>query len=115
MRENPPMDAIIPALFAAETGGILVGREAWDYLQNNFQIHPRADLVGQRLDGSDIQVFLREVDVGRPVRVLIFSAPESVKVVAEVTGLIIGVGAPVVPDLLAQYLPLIGNLDVSVR
>src|SRR5258706_3985731 len=43
---NPPSEIIVPGLFASEKGGVLVGREAWDYLQNNFQVHPRADVVG---------------------------------------------------------------------
>src|SRR5215831_4035653 len=108
---TPPTEAIIPGLFVAEKGGILVGREAWDYIQSNFQIHPRADVVGKRPDGSDIQVFVREIDFGRDVRVFVFSAPEVTKAVAEVTGLIAEASA--VPDLLGKYLPRNRDLDTA--
>ncbi len=103
---EPPTEAIIPGLFAAEKGGMLVGREAWDYIQRQFQLHPRADIVGLRLNGTRAQVFLRELDLGAPVRVLAYSTPESTTPAAEVRALLIGANAPPVPDLLAKYLPL---------
>lgn len=111
---TPPSDAVIPGLFAAEKGGILVGREAWDYIQEHFQIHPRADVIGKRPDGSDIQVFLREVDLGRDVRVFVFTSPEAAQPACEVTGLVVGTGAPApTPALLSKYLPLVQNLDAT--
>src|SRR5258706_14563193 len=47
----PSGDVLIPGLLAAEKGGILTGREAWDFLQRQFQMHPRADVVGIGLMG----------------------------------------------------------------
>src|SRR5437764_9876201 len=59
---SPPGDVIVPGLFAAETGGILVGRAAWNYLWSHFQVHLRADVVGLRLSGTRAQVFVRDLD-----------------------------------------------------
>ena len=103
--QQPPTEAIVPGLFAAEKGGMLVGREAWDYIQAHFQMHPRADVVGLRPNGAQAQVFLRELDFGAPVRVLVYESSAATIPRAEVTALVIGDSAPPLPDLLAQYLP----------
>jgi hypothetical protein len=96
----------VPGLFAAEKGGMLVGREAWDFIQSNFGLHPRADVLGIRLDGKTVQALIREIDFGVPVRVYIYSSAESTTPVTEVTRLIVGNNAPTLPDLLASYLPV---------
>ncbi len=103
---QPPSDAVIPGLFAAEKGGMLVGREAWDYIQRQFQVHPRADVVGLGVNGKQMQVFLREVDLGAPVRVLVYENAEATTPAAEIGALLIGADALPLPDLLARYLPL---------
>jgi hypothetical protein len=101
----PATAALIPGLLAGEKGGILLGREAWDYIQNHFQVHPRADVVGIRLDGSQAQVLIRELDFGVPVRVAAYISPESTTPIKELTSLIIGENAPELPELLTKYLP----------
>jgi hypothetical protein len=103
---DPPDSAVIPGLFAAEKGGMLVGRAAWDYIQRQFQVHPRADVVGVDLQGNTAQVFLRELDLGAPVHVLIYDSPEAVAPAVEVTALLKGDNPLPLPDLLAQYLPV---------
>lgn len=101
---DPPTDAVIPGLIAGERGGILVGREAWDYIQKHFQVHPRADVVGLHLDGSPAQHFLREIDLGALVRVLIYENDTAKLATAEVDALIAD-GVEPLPDLLTKYLP----------
>lgn len=96
---------MIPGLFAAEKGGVLVGREAWDFIQGNFSMHPRADVVGMGLDGKTVQALVREIDFGIPVRVFVYDSPDAKIPVAEVTRLVVGSDALPVPDLLRQYLP----------
>ncbi|MCC7452396.1 MAG: hypothetical protein IT324_33655 [Anaerolineae bacterium] len=103
---TPPSDSLIPGLFAAEKGGMLVGREAWDYIQQHFQMHPRADILGLRSNGQQAQVFLRELDFGVPVRVLIYDRLAATTPVATADALIMDNGAPALPDLLTQYLPV---------
>ncbi len=103
---QPPTDAVIPGLFAADKGGMLVGREAWDYIQEHFQMHPRADIIGLHPNGTPAQVFLRELDFGAPVRVLLYDGPTAAVPRAEVQALYVGNNALPLPDLLSKYLPL---------
>ncbi|HVO43385.1 MAG TPA: hypothetical protein VMT34_12210 [Aggregatilineales bacterium] len=112
----PATDAVIPGLLVGERGGFLVGREAWTFIQTKFQLFPRADVVGRHLDGSDAQVFLRELDLARPVRVLVYDArqPDSAPV-AEVSGLIVGTGAPELPALLVKHLPILPDSAPLVK
>ncbi len=102
----PSTDALVPGLFAAEKGGMLVGREAWDYIQQHFQMHPRADILGLRMNGQPAQVFLRELDFGVPVRVLVYDGPAAATPTAAADALVIGDNAPALPDLLATHLPV---------
>jgi hypothetical protein len=101
---DPPTDAVIPGLIAGERGGILIGREAWDYIQKHFQVHPRADVVGIHIDGSPAQHFLREVDLGAMVRVLIYDSETARIAAAEVDGVVAN-GIEALPELLTKYLP----------
>jgi hypothetical protein len=107
---EPASEAVIPGLFAAEKGGMLVGREAWDYIQRQFQLHPRADVIGLGIDGSPKEVFLRQIDFGAPVRVLVYNRLDATTPVAEVETLVIGKASPELPELLSKYLP-VGDLD----
>ncbi|MBN1965809.1 MAG: hypothetical protein JW910_14250 [Anaerolineae bacterium] len=102
--------AIVPGLFAAEYGAMLVGREAWDYAMQHNNLHPRADVVGLRSDGDDDQVMLRALDFGRPVRVLAYASPDARVPLAELSAYWDGPGAPGVPDLLAAHLPALDRL-----
>ncbi len=97
----------IPGLFAAEKGGMLVGRAAWDFIQSQFMVHPRADVVGLGMDGKKVQALIREIDFGVPVRVFVYSSPDATMPTTEVTRLIIGANAPEISDLLTSYLPLV--------
>ncbi len=107
----PPNEAIVPGLFAAEKGGMLVGREAWDYLQKHFQVHPRADIVGIRLDGKKAQALVRELDFGVPIRVLAYESTDRLVPFKELKALVVGENAPPLPDLLAKYLPAVATVD----
>lgn len=110
---DPPTDAVIPGLIAGERGGILVGQEAWDYIQKHFQVHPRADVVGIHIDGSPAQHFLREVDLGAAVRVLIYDSETASVAAAEVTALVANENESL-PKLLTKYLA-IKDLDTLLR
>ena len=112
---NPPGEIIVPGLFASEKGGVLVGREAWDYLQNNFQVHPRADVVGVRLNGEQVQAYVRELDFGVPTHVLIYEDEQVSHPVCEATGLVVSADAPPLPDLLGENLPLITDLEAFIE
>jgi hypothetical protein len=103
----PPTDVVIPGLFFSEKGAALIGREAWDYMQRRFQMHPRADVVGLRMNGAPAQVFLRELDWGAAVRVFVYDSAAAHAPTAELKALVTGPEAPPLPDLLARYLPAV--------
>ncbi|MBN2469752.1 MAG: hypothetical protein JXN59_03420 [Anaerolineae bacterium] len=97
--------ALVPGLFAAEYGAILLGRDAWDYAIGHNNLHPRADLLGLRTDGQPDQVMLRDLDFGRGVEVWAYASEEATCPLARLDALWIGPGAPELPDLLLAYLP----------
>lgn len=104
---TPPTDAVVPGLFVSEMGAALIGREAWDYMQRRFQMHPRADIIGLRMNGASAQVFLRELDWGAPVRVFVYDSVEARVPTAELKALVSGSEASPPPELLALYLPVV--------
>jgi hypothetical protein len=107
----PRSDVLIPGLFAAERGGFLVGREAWDFIQSNFALHARADVLGMLPNGKTAQVFMREIDFGVPVRVLVYGSLDALSAQAEVIALFEGNNAPPLPELLPHYLPAVEDID----
>ncbi len=106
-------EVIVPGLFAAEYGAILVGRAAWDYALQHSNLHPRADIVGLRSDGQRDQVMLRELDFGQPVTVLAYDAPDARHPLARLSAYWAGPGAPSVPDLLRDCLPALPRLPAD--
>jgi len=108
----PTGNVLIPGLFAAERGGFLVGRAAWDFIQGNFTVHARADLLGMLLNGKTAQALIREVDFGVPVRVLVYDSPDARIPVIEINTLFVGKNAPPLPELLPLYLPAVADLDL---
>lgn len=102
---SPVAEPVIPGLMVGERGGALVGREAWEFMMNRFQMFPRADVVGFRPGGAEAQVFLRELDFGAQVRVYVFESTEARKALAEVTALFRGEGVPELPEMLTRHLP----------
>lgn len=107
---TPSTDVLVPGLFVSERGYPMVGREAWDFMAEKFQLYPRAEIVGFRLDGANAQVFLRELDWGAPVRVLIYGSTEQRTPTAAPKAMYVGEGAAPLPELLARYRPPALNL-----
>jgi len=102
----PPSKAIVPGLFISERGGMLVGRECWDYLQTRFQMHPRADVIGLAINGSQVQALVRELDFGAAVRILAYAHPPDVVPLAEVERLYTADSlVDGLPELLKRYRP----------
>ncbi len=104
---------IVPGLFAAEYGGMLVGREAWDYAMRHSNLHPRADILGLRSDGQEDQVMLRELDFGRPVAVLAYETPQARLPLARLAAYWLGAEPPRLPDLLETLLPCLKTLPTG--
>jgi hypothetical protein len=64
--------AVVPGVFVAENGGMLYGEQAWRFIFKNYQLYPRAEILGLRSDGDDVQVFMRELDLADTPRVLVY-------------------------------------------
>lgn len=101
---RPPTEAVIPGLFFGERGGSLVGREGWQYLQDHFQVHPRADVVGLKIDGTRAEYWVRELDFGVPVRVFAYAAPTDTKPLIELHAFS-AADVSALPELFVRYLP----------
>jgi hypothetical protein len=109
--QSQPEEAIVPGLFAPEPGAILVGREAWYLMRRHVQTHPHGIVMGWRLNGQLAQVLLGDLDFGAPIHVLIYASPNTTIPAAKASGLLMGERAEPIPPLLAQYLPVVSDLD----
>ncbi len=100
----PPIRDLIPGLMVGERGGAFTGRKAWDYMQERWEHHLRADVVGLfAKDAAPAQLFLKELDFGAEVRVYAYPSAESFTPLARVERLVTGSDAQV-PDELREYL-----------
>jgi len=96
--------SILPGLVVLDYGDMLTGEDAWDFLQNRSNLHPRAEVVGFRDDGRDDMVFVRQLDLAIPPQVLVFADAESNQPLARPRVLITPPDAALPPRLRA-YLP----------
>ncbi len=101
---SPASQAVIPGLFFGERGGALVGREGWQYMQDRFQMHPRADVIGLNLDGSRAEVWIRDLDFGANVRVFAYQSLQETTPLTELFGFAAADGIAV-PEYIRRYLP----------
>ncbi len=102
--------AIVPGLFASDYGECLVGRQAWDYAQKHFTIHPRGTIAGLRTDGDDDERLIRELDFGCAVEVYAYESPEARSPLARLSGFWMGANAPnELPELLVRHLPRLAD------
>lgn len=98
---GPSHLSVIPAIFVAERGAMLYAWQAWNFIMSNYQLYPRAEILGLQNDGETVQVFMRELDFGAKVRVLAYRTPEERQALAQVSHLLATVS---VPNLLTTYL-----------
>ncbi|XWX05315.1 hypothetical protein VZO05_07080 [Aggregatilineales bacterium SYSU G02658] len=64
--------AIMPELVALDTGGGFAGEEAWNFLFEQSNLFPRADVIGFREDGQEDMVTVKSLDLMYPVRAFAF-------------------------------------------
>lgn len=95
---------VIPGLFVSERGAILTGRTAWNFIQQRFQMYPRADVIGLGDQGNKVAVWLRELDFGARLRAFVYRSPADHAPLAEPAGLVRGDFAPALPPLLENTL-----------
>lgn len=103
---SPNTQALIPGLFVSEKGVTLVGREAWDFIMEHFQLYPRADIVGiKAYGGAPLQVFLRELDFGAPICIIAYESVDTSLVPAQINHVVLGANIQIseLPELLRRY------------
>jgi hypothetical protein len=83
-----PHLSIVPGLLATDTGEIMTGENAWDFLLNRSNLFPRADVQGYRNDGEDDMVFVKELDLMQPIQLLVYNTAEATKPLAQVAAVI---------------------------
>jgi hypothetical protein len=97
-----PERYIVPELVVLDYGDMLAGEEAWSFLWHRSNLHPRAEVVGCRDDGSEDIVFFRALDLSLPPQVLVLSSTGAL--LARPTALV-APDAAGLPARLVEYLP----------
>lgn len=98
-----PQDYIVPGLLVLDYGDMLTGEAAWEFLWHRSNLHPRAEVVGQRGDGQEDMVFLRQLDFALPPQVVVYAAPDDRLPLAHPEA-IIAPGEIEAPPRLLEYL-----------
>jgi hypothetical protein len=98
-----PHLAIVPGLIALDYGDMITGEDAWDFLLHHSNLHPRADVVGYRADGSDDMVAIKYLDLAAPVQVLVYRDSKATRCFARLEAFI-GEAADL-PSRILEYLP----------
>jgi len=101
---SPPIRWIVPGLMVGERGGAFVGRKAWDYMQDRWEHHPRADVVGLDPEGEKKTYFLKELDLSAKVRTYVFRNAEDAIPFCLLDSYVAPENAEL-PELMAKYLP----------
>lgn len=99
-----PHLAIVPGLVVLDYGDMLTGEEAWIFLTERSNLHPRADVLGYRNDGEDEMIVVKKLDLALPVQVLVYADEDAVVPVADAKALIAPKPASF-PERLNVYLP----------
>lgn len=119
-----PNDAIMPSMLLDDFREEHHGVDAIDFAIKRGDAFPRADVIGRRVsDGTYREMFLKELDLARPVRVYLFPGPHAITPLAQldvlvyldptVTQIIQGVDGGLVQ--LPEYLPTLTINPARVR
>jgi hypothetical protein len=100
-----PHLAIVPGLIALDYGDMLTGEAAWEFLLKRSNLHPRADVLGYRNDGSDDMIPIKFLDLAQPVEVFVYPDAAATTPVAHPQALIAPVDSDI-PPRLRQYLSI---------
>lgn len=103
-----PFRSIVPGLVAIDYGTFLTGEEAWDFLLRRSNLYPRAEVFGYRDDGTDDQLFVRQLDLALTPQVLAYADAAAVVPLAHPAAWL---GAPpTAPARSIAYLPVFSTL-----
>lgn len=99
-----PQFSIVPGLVVLDYGEMLMGEDAWTFLDKNSTLHPRADVLGYRNDGVDEMKMVRDLDFGIPYAVYGFENAEATIPFARIDALITS-NTSNLPERVLTYLP----------
>ena len=99
-----PYLSIVPGLVVLDYGDTLTGEDAWIFLTERSNLHPRADVLGYRNDGEDEMIVVKKLDLALPVQVLVYADEDAITPIADATALIAPESASI-PEWLFEYLP----------
>ncbi|MDQ7024478.1 MAG: hypothetical protein Q9P01_11390 [Anaerolineae bacterium] len=105
-----PHVSIVPSLLALDYGEFLTGENAWHFLMNKSNLHPRADVVGFRNDGEEDMVVVKSLDLMQPLHILIYADNEATKPLAQINA-IITTDTAKLPERLNQYATIYHSLE----
>lgn len=105
-----PHVSIVPGLLALDYGEFLTGDNAWHFLMNKSNLHPRADVVGFRNDGEEDMVVVKSLDLMHPLHILVYADNETAKPLAQIRGVITADTAKL-PERLNQYAHVYHSLE----
>lgn len=83
-----PHLSIVPGIVALDYGDMLTGEEAWNFLFNKSNLHPRADVVGYRHDGQDEMIVVKALDLAMSPAVLVYPDDKATTPIGNVEALI---------------------------
>ena len=105
-----PHDSIVPGLLALDYGEFLTGENAWHFLMNKSNLHPRGDVVGFRKDGEEAMVVVKSLDLMHPLDILVYADNDSTKPLLQVQA-VITPDAAAIPERLQQYAAIYPSLE----
>ncbi|MBZ0293075.1 MAG: hypothetical protein K8L99_10975 [Anaerolineae bacterium] len=103
-----PHWSIVPGLIALDYGDMLTGEDAWEFLLNRSNLHPRADVLGYRNDGEDEMITVKRLDLAQPVQVLVYADAQATIPCAQPAAVITAEND--LPPHLLEYLPRYSTL-----
>ena len=104
-----PHLSIVPDLVVADYGELLNGEDAWDFLMKSGHLYPRADVCGQRNDGEDDMIVLKQLDFDYPYDVFAYRQVEDKRPFAKLSALIAS-DRSAFPERLLKHLPCFDRL-----
>lgn len=104
-----PHISIVPGLVALDYGDMLTGEAMWSFITEKSNLHPRADVVGYRNDGTDEMIVMKKLDLAQPIQPLVYASGTATEPIAAPVALIVP-GQTNLPARLVKYLPIFESL-----
>jgi hypothetical protein len=105
-----PHLSVVPGIIALDYGDMLTGEGAWTFLYKHSNLHPRADVVGYRNDGTDEMINVKYLDLALAPEVLVYADAQATVPLARPAALIAADPAAV-PARLLEILPRFTSLE----